>query len=169
MLKLEFPNESHKDTYLEMIQEWKNHEIPTSPWKLFMWQTYEDFLRIVTEDLTNNEYGVNSTLFFLVEDSKSAILWAIHIRHHIDHPILIEAGWHIWYGIRTSARWKWYAIEMLKLWLKEAKKLWIQKALITCDDDNIASAKIIEANGWVFERYAEGDGVKVRRYWININ
>ena len=165
MLKLEFPNESHKDQYLEMIEEWKNYEKPTSPGKLFVWTTFEEFLVIINKDLTDNEYGVNSTLFFLI--TWDTILWAIHIRHHIDHPILIETGWHIGYGIRPSARWKWYAIEMLKLWLKEAKKLWIQKALITCDDDNIASAKIIEANGWEFERYAEEDGKKVRRYWIN--
>ena len=165
MLKLEFPNESHKDQYLEMIREWKNHEVPTTPWKLFMWETYEDFLRIVTKDLTDNEHGVNSTLFLLVEEN--TILWAIHIRHHINHPNLIETGWHIWYGIRPSARRKGYATQMLWLALKEAKNLWIDRALITCDDDNIGSYMAIEANGWIFERYAEEDGVKVRRYWID--
>lgn len=36
MLKLEFPNESHKNQYLEMIEEWKNYEKPTSPGKLFV-------------------------------------------------------------------------------------------------------------------------------------
>lgn len=31
MLRLEFPNTSHKDEYLTMIEEWKTHEAPTSP------------------------------------------------------------------------------------------------------------------------------------------
>lgn len=169
MLTLEFPNESHKDAYLEMIQEWKAHETPTSPWRLFSGDTYEDFLRIITKDLTDNEWGVNSTLFFLVEDTGSHILWAIQIRYHINHPKLIETGGHMGYGIRPSARWKGYATQMLWLALKEAKNLWIDSVLITCDDDNIGSYLAIEANGWKFERYAEEDGVKVRRYWIDTN
>jgi hypothetical protein len=31
---------------------------------------------------------VNSHLYFLIENQD--ILWAIHIRHHINHPNLIE-------------------------------------------------------------------------------
>jgi predicted acetyltransferase len=95
------------------------------------------------------------------------ILWAIQIRHSIDHPRLIEVGGHIGYGIRPSERGKWYATEMLRLWLLEAKKLWLEKVLITCHDDNIASAKVIENNGGAFERYAYRDEKKYRRYWVN--
>ncbi len=168
MLKLEFPNESHKDQYLEMIKEWKNYEKPTSPWRLFSGDTYEDFLRIVTKDLTDNEYGVNSTLFFLVEDTGPDILGAIQVRYHINHPKLIETWGHIGYGIRPSARRKGYAMKMLELTLKEAKKLWIDRILITCDHDNIASVKVIEENGWKFEWYMQRDWVKSRRYWINL-
>ena len=67
MLKLEFPNESHKDAYLEMIKEWKNYEKPTSPGKLFAGKNFEEFLEIINRDLIDNEYGVNSTLFFLIK------------------------------------------------------------------------------------------------------
>jgi predicted acetyltransferase len=55
---------------------------------------------------------------------------------------------------------------MLELWLIEAKKLWIQKALLTCDIDNIWSNKVILKNGWVFERVTI-DGT-VNRYWIEL-
>ena len=44
---------------------------------------------------------------------------------------------------------------MLRLALLEAKKIGLEKVLITCLDDNIASAKVIENNGGVFERLAE--------------
>ena len=89
MLKLEFPNITHKQAYLEMIQEWANFEvIPTSPGRLFSGENFEDFLEIVERDVIGNSSGVNSHLFFLVEDRK--ILGALQIRHHIDHPNLIE-------------------------------------------------------------------------------
>lgn len=165
MPQLEFPNLSHKQSYLEMISEWASFEtVPTSPGRLFVGENFEDFLSIIQKDITENPNGVNSHLFFLLENER--ILWAIQIRHHIDHPHLIETGGHIGYGIRPSERGKWYATEMLRLALLEAKKLWIERVLITCYDDNIASAKVIENNGGVFERYAEKEGKKLRRYWI---
>jgi predicted acetyltransferase len=70
--------------------------------------------------------------------------------------------------VRPSERGKWYATEMLKLGLIEAQKVWIEKLFISCDDDNIASAKVIEINGGILEKYMEKDGVKMRRYWINL-
>ena len=55
---------------------------------------------------------------------------------------------------------------MLRFGLLEAKKIGLEKVLITCDDENIASAKVIENNGGIFERLAERDGKQYRRYWI---
>ena len=104
MSQLEFPNLSHKQSYLEMISEWRGFEVPTSPGKLFAGENFEDFLSIVENDITNNPDGVNSHLFFLVENGR--ILGAIQVRHSIDHPRLIEVGGHIGYGIRPSERGK---------------------------------------------------------------
>lgn len=73
-----------------MIAEWRAFEVPTSPGKLFAGEDFEDFLSIVERDKTNNPDGVNSHLFFLVENGR--ILGAIQIRHSIDHPRLIEVG-----------------------------------------------------------------------------
>lgn len=71
MPQLEFPNLSHKQSYLEMISEWGSFEtVPTSPGKLFAGENFEDFLSIVERDKTNNPDGVNSHLFFLVENEK---------------------------------------------------------------------------------------------------
>lgn len=168
MPHLEFPNISHKQSYLDMIQEWRNFEtVPTSPSRLFAGKSFEDFLAIVQKDITENPHWVNSHLFFLI-DKVSRILGAIQIRHTIDHPNLIEVGGHIGYGIRPSERGKWYATEMLRLVLQEAQKLGLEKVLITCDDDNIPSIKVIENNGGVFERFTEKNGNKMRRYWVTL-
>jgi predicted acetyltransferase len=164
VLSLEFPNLTHKQSYLDMISEWRSFEVPTSPGKLFAGESFEEFLAIVEKDVTENPNGVNSHLFFLVEGGR--ILGAIQIRHSIDHPRLIEVGGHIGYGIRPTERGKWYATEMLRIALLKAKKFWLERVLITCLDDNIASAKVIENNWGVFERYAERDEKQYRRYWI---
>ena len=171
MLKLEFPELKHKKAYEDMILEWWKFENLSniSPWALFHWNNFYDFLEI-TKNYVNNAPWVNSHLFFLVDWDR--ILWSIQVRHHINHPNLIKVWWHIWYWIRPSERKKWYATIMLKLWLEKAKKLWINKILITCDDTNmwsaVASAKVIEKNGWVFESIALKNWDKMRRYWIEL-
>lgn len=167
MLRLEIPNTSHEEEYNEMTKEWENFEgRSTSPARLFAWEDFQEFLTEIKKDVTNNYRWVNSTLFFLMEDDK--ILGAIQVRHHIDHPNLRDAGWHIGYGIRPSERRKWYATKMLGLWLKEAKKLGIDKVLISCDDDNIASEKVIINNGGIFRKEVEKDWEMLKTYWITL-
>lgn len=151
-----------------MMQEWRDRGEEVIPSRLVGWEEdFEWFISLLEEEITNNTNGVNSHLFFLVENGD--ILGAIQIRHHINHPNLIETGGHIGYGIRPSQRGKWYATEQLRLWLLEAQKIWLEKVLIACYDENMGSRKVIEKNGGVFERYVEQDGRKKRRYWITID
>jgi len=90
---------------------------------------------------------------FLVEDNKR---------------ILLNYGGHIGYGIRPSERKKGYASLMLSLALSKAKELGINKALITCDKDNLGSARTIMKNGGVLENeVVEGDKI-TQRYWIEL-
>ena len=46
----------------------------------------------------------------------------------------------------------------------------LDKVLITCDDDNIASKRIIENNGGIFESkiFKEENKKELRRYWITL-
>ena len=166
MLTLVFPHISHKSAYLDMISEWKSIEPQSSPSALFRGESFEEFLSIAKQDLLGNRLWVPATLFFLMHGAH--IVWAIQIRHHIDHPVLMEYGWHIGYGIRPSQRQKWYATKMLFLWLFEARRLWLERVLLGCYDENIASQKTIEANGGIFERYTQFEGKRSRRYWIEL-
>jgi len=56
---------------------------------------------------------------------------------------------------------------MIRLALIECRKLGIEKVLMTCDKDNIGSAKSIINNGGVLENEVEVDGVIEQRYWID--
>jgi len=50
------------------------------------------------------------------------------------------------------------------------RKLGLDRVLITCDDDNVRSARIIERNGGVLEDKIPGNerDVLKRRYWIEL-
>ena len=124
---------------------------------------------IITQKVFKWEYldYTPSTLFFLIEGD--VLVWWIDIRHNIDAVYLQEYAWHIWYGIRPSKRKQWYATRILELWLKEAQKLEIQKALVCCYDNNIGSNKVIQVNGGILEKKAKHeDGTYFNRYWITL-
>ena len=61
---------------------------------------------------------------------------------------------------------------MLALALKKAKQLKLEKVLITCDDTNPASARVIEKNGGVLENKVtniiDDKPIVTRRYWIDL-
>ena len=85
---------------------------------------------------------------------------------------LVEFGGHIGYSVRPSERRKGYGKLMLQKALEVCKEINLNKVLITCLEDNIASAKIIEACGGVHEKtvfdeknYQE----RLKRYWIDLD
>jgi predicted acetyltransferase len=105
-----------------------------------------------------------STYWLLYDD---VMVGMCHLRHELN-DFLENYGGHIGFAVRPSQRNKGYAMEMLALALENARKLGIERVLVTCDDDNIASARVIENNGGeladiVKTEYAE---FLVRRYWI---
>jgi predicted acetyltransferase len=91
--------------------------------------------------------------------SGNEYLGRISIRHRLTAS-LREIGGHIGYDIRPSARQRGYATAMLAAALPVARSLGIDRALLTCDEDNLASRKVIEANGGVLEGKS-GDKVRL--------
>lgn len=55
-----------------------------------------------------------------------------------------------------------HATAMLAAALPVARGLGIERALLTCDKDNIGSRKVIEANGGVLD----GEPGGILRYWV---
>ena len=83
---------------------------------------------------------------------------------------LIEAGGHIGYGIRPAFQRQGYGKLILELSLEKCRDYGIERALVSCDECNIASAKIIEANGGMFEDLRKDPFRErlVKRYWIDL-
>ncbi len=105
---------------------------------------------------------------FLVADADGQIVGRSSIRHELN-DWLAQWGGHIGYGVRPGFRRRGYATEILRQSLAYAAGMGIERALLTCDDDNLASAATIERCGGVLETITPGpEGVgKTRRYWID--
>jgi predicted acetyltransferase len=88
-------------------------------------------------------------------------LGRLAIRHRLT-PHLREAGGHIGYDVRPSARRRGHATAMLRSALPVVRSLGIESALVTCDVDNVGSRKVIERNGGVLDD-VRGDKL---RYWV---
>ena len=110
---------------------------------------------------------VQSSEFWLVKGRR--ILGRISVRHRLNANLEIEGG-HIGYDVRPSERRRGYGTLMLRLALEEARKLGLRRVMITCDTDNIASAKIIEKNGGIFKGHdtSPRTGKQLNQYWIEL-
>ena len=73
------------------------------------------------------------------------------------------------YGVRRSQRGKGYATKLLEYALKELREASVEKALVTCDENNYASAQVIlHNNGVESDAFISEDNEVTRRFWINL-
>lgn len=136
-------------------------------------EKYEDMLI----RLKNRSQGINissrdvpATVHFIVND-KEKVVGTIDIRHTLNDNYFARLG-HVAYYIKLEERNKCYATEALKLALEKLENEYkVTKVLITCLKTNIASRKVIEANGGVFEKefYDEITNNYIERFWIITN
>lgn len=173
------PSAKYKKSFLEAQEEKKKQvgKIFTDASKTSISKKeFSGFLKA----LENESKGINlkkdyvaTTTWWLVNGDE--FLGGINIRHEFT-SVLLGIGGYIEYGLRPSARGKGFGTEMLVLALPRAKELGFEKVLITCDDENIPSARVIEKNGGVLEniferKEGELEGLsagKMRRYWITL-
>jgi predicted acetyltransferase len=97
----------------------------------------------------------------------SVYLGAISLRHTLN-DFLLHAGGHIGYGVRPTARGRGLASRALRAVLPEARSLGLARVLVTCQDNNLGSARTIENNGGVLEDVRDTDLGRTRRYWITL-
>lgn len=111
---------------------------------------------------------VEGSQYMLVDEEAHRILGMINLRHYLNEKLRRTSG-HIGYSVRPGERRKGYGKRQLKEALKIIKKLGVNDVLITCDTDNVASFKTIEACGGVLEKilYIKEFDCMTRRYWIH--
>jgi predicted acetyltransferase len=164
------PSQQWESAYLAFLREFADagEEIAES-WRL----AEDDFARFLAQrrdwarGLNLPEGYVPESICWLVSD-EGEILGQISVRHRLT-PALEDFGGHVGYQIRPSQRGKGYGTTMLALALDEARRLGLGRVLITCDPDNVASARVIEKNGGVLaSRSVAHNGRLTSRYWIDL-
>jgi predicted acetyltransferase len=109
---------------------------------------------------------VHCTYYWITDGDPSEVdsgefVGYLALRHSLS-PWLLEEGGHIGYSVRPSRRREGHASRALALAVRRAGELGIERALVTCDDDNEASRRTIERCGGVYEDTRNGK----RRYWV---
>ena len=111
------------------------------------------------EDTPRPEGWVPDTTWWWLDGPE--FLGRIALRHRLNE-YLRTLGGHIGYDVRPSARRRGHATAMLAAALPRAHAMGIDPVLVTCDVDNVASRRVIEANGGVLENELQGK----LRFWV---
>lgn len=174
-MELVVPSEQYKESFIKAIEEF--HAVESVEGRVVYDLKIEDLLSnfssYISKLLLNAEGKdlpegfVPQTTYWLVDNNE--FIGTLHIRHTLNDHLLKEGG-NIGYDIRPSKRRLGYGNKILELALSKAKEIGLTKALITCDETNIGSKKIIEGNGGIIENRIElkkGKPFKLR-YWIDL-
>lgn len=174
MLRLVTPSVHYKNDFIDAVKEYQETDSSERRdiFDLRVEDLKKDFpgyvSRLRQESLGNNlpKGYVPQTTYWLFDEDK--FIGRVSIRHRLNDFLFNEGG-HIGYDIRPSKRNKGYGTKILSLAIPLARDLGIAKILVTCSENNIASKKIIEHNGGVFENMIEANnaGPKKMRYWIS--
>jgi predicted acetyltransferase len=129
------------------------------------WTQYLDILEAERRGVDLPPDRVAAT--FLVADVDGQIVGRTSIRHELNEHLAREGG-HVGYGVLVEHRRRGYATEILRHSLVVARAVGIDRVLVTCDDGNVGSVRVIERCGGVFESLIDvEDGPPKRRYWID--
>ena len=173
MIILVLPSEKYLKSYQEAYDEYVKNNVSTyafnNPSACDVLAKYERY----RNEINLPENRVGQTNYWLVDVERDYFIGEIGIRHKLNDALLKRGG-HIGYGVRYSEWNKGYGTRMLKMALEIAKEMNISRVLITCNDDNIASARVMEKNGFVLQDkvlvYSKEDEKEIltRRYWKTI-
>lgn len=172
ILKLVEVSENFREQVLEYKDEFdNNNEILHGTAGLGKAENFEEWLKAIVDNSfeeTVRQGFVPSSTYLAVRVEDDKLLGMIDIRHKLNE-YLFNFGGHIGYSIRKSERRKGYAKEMLGQVLGKCREMGLDKVLITCDKENIASASTIKSQGGVLENEVNEEDEIVQRYWINLN
>ena len=170
-IKLVEPCAELREAYMEYVEEYCEAEedyIHGSGAKLTDdFGQFVQMLRDYAEGINLPEGWVPASTYWLVRDGR--VLGVSNLRHDLTEFLRHEGG-HIGYSVRPTERGKDYATLMVQMVLEKAKELGLERVLITCDKDNVASARVIQKNGGKLESesVSKQTGKLKQRYWIEL-
>ena len=144
-LSLVRPSIEYKDSFVKATYEYIQERQGMSWNPKILKDRFPEYIKTLNDQENDPMAGyVPSTQFWLIVDGDT-YAGELDIRHYLNDS-LRRFGGHIGYKVRPTMRRRGYGKLMCQMGIEEARNMGVKSILITCDDDNIGSQKIIEAN-----------------------
>lgn len=172
-LYLKFPTMEDKEKVLDFKREFLESGQRIAGFAGLDKMEFEDWFEKITSEInkeTCKEGRVPSVQFLVIRKKDEKLVGMVQVRKELN-DYLMKFGGHIGDCVRPSEQGKGYATEQIGLALAKCREWGIQKVLITCKKENIASAKTIIKNGGVLENEIQNPNESdelMQRYWIEI-
>jgi len=162
------PND--ETAFFEGMNLWSEED---RAWHTFSWKpgmSYSEMLTILEDEREGRnmaEGRVPHTMLYGFLDGK--IIGRVSIRHELN-DFLLRRGGHIGYAVADGYRGKGFATLLMLEGMKYCKSLGLSEILVTCDNANVPSWKIIEKFEARLENKIidEKENKKIRRYWVKL-
>lgn len=117
------------------------------------------------------DYLLPSKLFWLVNVDTKEFIGRVSIRYNVNNPYLEIFGGHIGYMVNKKFRKKGFGFMLLEFGIKIAREISLGEILITCNENNLSSKKIIEKAGGklINSIYDNNEKINKLRYRIILN
>lgn len=173
--KLIRPSLEYKKQAIEYIQEQNEYNSPINGvggLNRYL-EDYEGWLEKLEEDRNRQitEERLPAETFFLIRENDNKIIGMINIRFALNKE-LRKVGGHIGYSIRPTERRKGYNKINLYLGLLECQKHGLKRVMLSCNKENLGSAKTIQSFDAELEREFYEDKLyhcQEQVYWIDVD
>ncbi|HEX9624706.1 MAG TPA: GNAT family N-acetyltransferase [Streptosporangiaceae bacterium] len=156
---LMLPTTAVKNSFLAGTREMCVEEGSATDW---LDHAAADFGALVSvRSVTRRMWGVPVTELWYVEADR--YIGTVMLRHELTSKLRHDGG-NIGYHVVPGERRRGHATAMLASARGWCKDLGLTRILLTCNDDNLGSRRVIEANDGVLE----GNSGGILRFWIDL-